>query len=128
MFGECKTFSGYSVNDIATAGEFYATVLGIRAEQNAMGLQLFLKEQHVFIYEKRDHQPATFTVLNFIVEDIDKAVEALIKADVTLERYDTLPAKQDDQGVLRGLAAGMGPDITWFKDPAGNILSVLQEA
>ncbi len=128
MFGEVRTFSGYSVGDISGARAFYETVLGIKVEQNEMGLQLFLSEQRVFIYEKAHHQPATFTVLNFIVEDIDKAVEALISAGVSLEHYDMLPAKQDDRGVLRGLAAGMGPDIAWFKDPAGNILSVLQEA
>lgn len=128
MFANTRTFSGYSVNDIVEAREFYEAVLGIRVEQNDMGLQLLLTNQRVFLYEKVDHQPATFTVLNFIVDNIDETIKALHDAGVRLERYDTLPARQDDSGVLRGLAAGMGPDIAWFKDPAGNILSVLQES
>ncbi|MEO5690888.1 MAG: VOC family protein, partial [Candidatus Saccharimonadales bacterium] len=85
MLGECKTFSGYSVNDIAIVRTFYESALGIKVEQNEMGLQLFLNNQHVYIYEKADHQPATFTVLNFIVENIDEAADTLVKAGITFE-------------------------------------------
>ncbi len=80
----------------------------------------------VFVYEKADHQPATFTVLNFYVDDINQAIDELVDKGVVFERYDSLPAPQDERGVLRGRAAGEGPDIAWFKDPAGNIFSVLQ--
>lgn len=128
MFGETRTFSGYSVDDISAARDFYEGVLGIIVEQDVMGLQLILKEQRVYIYEKQDHQPATFTVLNFVTDNITTAVSALTAAGIDMERYHTLPAKQDSQGILRGLSAGMGPDIAWFKDPAGNVLAVLQES
>ena len=83
----------------------------------------------VFIYEKPDHVPATFTVLNFVVADIDAAVDQLSGKGITFEHYDLgNGAVQDEKGILRGLAASMGPDIAWFKDPAGNILSILQDS
>ena len=82
----------------------------------------------LFIYSKDDHQPATFTVLNFAVSDIDQAVDELTKLGVTFERYDNMPGEQDDKGILRGRSVNQGPDIAWFKDPAGNILAVLQES
>ncbi len=88
-----------------------------------MGLGLQLPGGRVFIYPKDDHEPATFTVLNFEVADIDAAVAELEAAGVTLERYAGMP--QDEKGVMRGKATGNGPDIAWFTDPAGNILSVL---
>ena len=128
MLADCKSFSGYSVDNIETAREFYTTVLGLSAKQDEMGLQLNLKNQNVFIYEKLDHQPATFTVLNFVVDDISAIVDGLVEKGVSFERYDSLPAEQDERGVLRGIAAQMGPDIAWFKDPAGNVLSILQES
>ena len=128
MLSESNTFSGYSVDNIEAAREFYASLLGLNVAQDEMGLQLRLKNQHVFIYEKPDHQPATFTVLNFIVDHINDAVDKLKANGVVFERYDNLPAEQDERGVLRGLAAGMGSDIAWFKDPAGNVLSILQES
>lgn len=126
MLQSSDTFSGYSVNDIEAAKKFYKETLGLNVKQNEMGLELKLKDQSIFIYEKTDHQPASFTVLNFITEDINAKIDAMVEAGITFERYDSLPAQQDERGVLRGLAAKMGPDIAWFKDPAGNILGLLQ--
>lgn len=129
MLKECATFSGFSVQDVAAAKQFYADTLGLDVEENEMGLKLKLKNQEVFIYAKPDHQAATFTVLNFIVDDIDKTMEEMTANNVTFEKYDDIGgvAVPDEKGILRGLAAGMGPDIAWFKDPSGNILSILQE-
>jgi hypothetical protein len=85
--------------------------------------------QQIFIYPKPDHRPAEFTVLNIIVPDINVAIDELVGRGITFERYGdgTLPAEQDDRGVLRGKDAGMGPNIAWFKDPSGNILSLIEE-
>jgi hypothetical protein len=81
----------------------------------------------IFVYPKGDqHQPATFTVLNFVVNDIDETVDELTKNGVKFEKYKDFPFKQDEKGIARGIAAKQGPDIAWFKDPAGNVLSVLQ--
>jgi predicted enzyme related to lactoylglutathione lyase len=121
-------FSGISVDDISRAKEFYTQVLGLALDDETMGLQLKLPGGGaLFIYEKDGHQPATFTVLNFVVENIDEAVDELVKSGVTFERYDNMPNQQDEKGVARGLGTNQGPDIAWFKDPAGNILSVLQD-
>ncbi|HEY4160757.1 MAG TPA: VOC family protein [Candidatus Saccharimonadales bacterium] len=120
-------FSGFSVTDLGTAKQFYTQVLGLEAGDETMGLQLKLPGGgELFIYPKDDHQPATFTVLNFVVSDIDKAVDGLQKLGVSFERYDDLPGGQDEKGIARGRSAHQGPDIAWFKDPAGNILAVLQ--
>jgi predicted enzyme related to lactoylglutathione lyase len=122
-------FSGFSVNDLAAAKQFYTEVLGCSAE-DAMGdgLRLTLPGGTViWIYTKPNHQPATYTVLNFDVDDVEAAVDALAARGVTFERYDGMGFEQDEKGIARGLAAGKGPDIAWFKDPAGNILSVLQD-
>lgn len=128
MFTALSTFSGFSVNNIEEAKQFYTQVLGLPLEDDSMGLQLRLPNNvSLFIYAKDDHQPATFTVLNFVVKDIDEAVDELLQAGVTFEHYDTLPASQDEKGILRGRSANQGPDIAWFKDPAGNILSILQD-
>ncbi|HSW47559.1 MAG TPA: hypothetical protein VLG67_00615, partial [Candidatus Saccharimonadales bacterium] len=81
----------------------------------------------IFIYEKGDHQPATYTILNFVVTDIDKAVDELTEKGVNFEHYDSKEMKTDEKGIARGLSVNMGPDIAWFKDPAGNFLSVLQD-
>jgi predicted enzyme related to lactoylglutathione lyase len=128
MFEARAAFSGLSVNDIARAKEFYTEVLGFMLESEEMGLRLALPGGGtLFIYQKDDHTPATFTVLNIVVSDIDAAVEELAGRGVSFERYDDLPAPQDEKQILRGRSApGQGPDIAWFKDPAGNILSVLQ--
>lgn len=122
-------FSGLSVDDIGKAKQFYTEVIGLSIKSEDTGLELELPGgQSLFIYEKSDHQPATFTVLNFVVEDIDSAVDELVEGGVTFERYDGMPAEQDEKGILRGRSVNQGPDIAWFKDPAGNILSVLQSS
>jgi predicted enzyme related to lactoylglutathione lyase len=126
MFKDSTAFSGFSVNDMAAAKKFYSTTLGLEVVDGPMGLELKLAGGgRVFIYSKDDHVPATFTVLNFPVDDIEKAVEELTGEGVSFEHYDSMT---DEQGIARGIAAHRGPDIAWFKDPAGNILSVLQEA
>ena len=119
------SFSGFSVNDLAKAKDFYTKILGLTATEE-MGLQLQLPNGgKVFVYPKDNHQPATFTVLNFVVANIDEAVDELVKQGVTFEKYEGFV--QDEKGIARGLAAHKGPDIAWFKDPAGNILSVIQD-
>ena len=117
------SFSGFSVNDQAKALAFYRDTLGLEVEDTGMGLSLKLPGGNVFIYPKDDHAPATYTMLNLEVADIDVAVSELEAAGVTLERYPGMP--QDDRGVMRGKASGDGPDIAWFTDPAGNILAIL---
>lgn len=124
-----SAFSGVSVDDIAKARQFYTEIIGLSIKSENMGLELELPGTGtLFIYEKANHQPATFTVLNFVVADIDATVDELVGKGVSFERYDDMPAQQDEKGILRGLSANQGPDIAWFKDPAGNILSVLQDA
>ena len=120
-------FSGFSVDDLAKSNEFYTKILGLKVDDEGMGLRLHLPDGGtVFIYPKHDHQPATFTILNFVIENIDEAVDELKSRGVSFERYEGSP--QDEKGILRGRSQQMGPDIAWFKDPAGNILSVLQDA
>jgi catechol 2,3-dioxygenase-like lactoylglutathione lyase family enzyme len=119
-------YSGFSVDDLAKSNEFYTKTLGLKVDDEGMGLRLHLPEGGtVFIYPKQDHQPATFTILNFVVENIDEAVDELKSRGVSFERYEGPP--QDEKGILRGRSQQMGPDIAWFKDPSGNILSVLQD-
>jgi len=128
MFEPKATFSGFSVDDIEAAEQFYTQKLGLELVDDSMGLAFKLPAgAQLFIYAKDDHQPATFTVLNFVVADINAAVDALVGKGVVFERYDDMPGEQDERGIMRGLAANMGPDIAWFKDPAGNILAVLQD-
>ncbi|MEP7204586.1 MAG: VOC family protein [Candidatus Saccharibacteria bacterium] len=128
MFKESYAFSGFSVNDIEEAREFYGDVLGLDIVEDPMGLRIKLNGGNsIFVYQKDDHVPASYTVLNFPVEDIDMAVDTLIGQGVEPERYSDMPNAQDEKGILRGVAAGQGPDIGWFKDPAGNILSVLSD-
>lgn len=129
MFKESNAFYGISVDDLGKAKTFYSEVLGLELVDETMGLMYRLGSgSRFFVYDKPDHQPATFTVLNFRVDDIDAAVDALAEKGVTMEHYDLgNGAEQDEKGVLRGLNANMGPDIAWFKDPAGNVLSVVQE-
>ena len=125
-----NAFSGFSVDDLAAAKQFYIEQLGLQLGDESMGLQLKLPGGSVFIYEKPDHQPSTYTTLNFVVKNIDEAVDELVAKGVVFEKYGDMGggATQDEKGVLRGLAAHMGPDIAWFKDPAGNILAILQDA
>lgn len=128
MFQPTDTFSGFSVNSIAQARDFYIDKLGLTLASEDMGLDITLPGgAKLFIYEKPDHQPATFTVLNFVVGDIDEALASLQDKGIAFEHYDMGDMKQDEKGVLRGRSANMGPDIAWFKDPAGNVLSILQE-
>lgn len=127
MFQSSPVFSSFSVNDLNEARSFYQDTLGCTTAEDSMGLRLTFPNGHtIYIYQKDDHQPAAFTVLNFPVDSIDAAIDELIQRGVVLERYDVLPAPQDEKRVLRGKAAGMGPDIAWFKDPAGNVLAVLE--
>jgi len=119
-------FSGFSVKDIEATRVFYGETLGFAVRLNEMGiLDITLPGgAGVIAYPKADHVPATFTILNFVVDDIDTAVGELTAAGVAFEHYEGMPG-QDEKGVLRGKAANMGPDIAWFLDPSGNILSVL---
>jgi len=123
-----SSFSGFSVNDQKAAKEFYTNVLGLKLTDEKMGLMFELPGgAKVFVYEKPDHQAASYTVLNLVVEDIDKAVDELETAGVKMEHYDLgNGATPDEKGILRGKSSNMGPDIAWFKDPAGNILAILQ--
>jgi catechol 2,3-dioxygenase-like lactoylglutathione lyase family enzyme len=125
MFEPKTAFSGFSVNDLAKAQEFYMQTLGLQVVEEGVGLRLHLPGGGTaFAYPKDDHQPATFTLLDFVVDDIDEAVDELTSRGVSFERYADMP--QDEKGIMRGIAQNMGPDIAWFKDPAGNILAVLQ--
>ena len=125
MFGSTPAFSGLSVDDIAAARSFYADTLGLHVTDLDDGMiELTLAGgARVLIYEKPGHVPATFTVLNFTVEDIDSAVDGLAARGVQFERYEGFD--HDEKGIVRGMAVGRGPDIAWFTDPAGNILAVL---
>ena len=123
MLADAKTFSSFSSDDIARAKDFYAGTLGLEVEEQMSGLALHLGDGgEVFVYPKDDHVPATHTVLNFLVEDVDAAVERLSGAGIRFEQYEGELAT-DEKGIAR--APGGGPAIAWFKDPAGNILSVL---
>jgi catechol 2,3-dioxygenase-like lactoylglutathione lyase family enzyme len=125
MVKPVSAFSGFSVDDIDRAKAFYTEVLGLEVTDEMGGLRLQLPGgAQVYVYAKPDHQPAAYTALNFVVEDIDATVDALQQSGVTFERYDGM--HQDEKGIARGKQADMGPDIAWFKDPAGTILSVLQ--
>jgi predicted enzyme related to lactoylglutathione lyase len=125
MFANTKAYSGFAVDDLAKAREFYGETLGLRTsviseEGGVMSLDL-AGDRGTLVYQKPDFTPATYTILNFPVDDIDKAVDELAARGVRLERYDGF--EQDEKGISRG----EGPYIAWFKDPAGNVLSVLQE-
>jgi predicted enzyme related to lactoylglutathione lyase len=124
-----STFSGFSVDNLQKAKTFYRDTLGISiSEEEDMGFALQLPGgNQPFIYPKSDHMPATFTVLNFVVENIDKGIQSLENIGISLLKYDREDLPQDDKGVFRGLSKGIGPDIAWFEDPAGNVLAILQE-
>ena len=127
MFKDVHAFSGFSVNDIPKAKEFYGGTLGLDVAEFNGQLELKLGGgASVFVYPKDNHEAATFTILNFPVEDIDGIVDELKAHGVTFERYEGF--EQDDKDIARGIAAEQGPDIAWFKDPSGNILAVLQES
>ncbi|MDF2433513.1 MAG: hypothetical protein JWP44_3144 [Mucilaginibacter sp.] len=126
MFKDTKALSSFSVNDLQKAKEFYHELLGIEVRENSMGiLDLYLfGGNQIIVYPKPNHEPATFTILNFQVKDVEKTVDELIGRGITFEQYGG-DIKTDEKGIVR--SNGHGPDIAWFKDPAGNILSVLQE-
>lgn len=126
MLASSHAFSGFSVDDIPAARSFYADVLGLRVtEENGM-LTLHLAgeggERPVLVYPKPNHAPATFTILNFPVDDVEAAVDALTARGVVFERYEGTPGETDAKGVFRK----GGPLIAWFTDPAGNVLSVIE--
>ena len=122
MFENTKAFSGFAVDDIAAARTFYGQTLGLKTSEEHGLLTLHIAGgRDTLVYPKADHTPATYTILNFPVDDIDAAVDELTRAGVRFERYEGID--QDDKGIARG----DGPYIAWFKDPAGNILSVLQD-
>jgi catechol 2,3-dioxygenase-like lactoylglutathione lyase family enzyme len=121
MFESTKAFSGFAVDDVGKAREFYGDKLGLRtSEENGILTLHIAGGRDTIAYPKDDHTPADFTILNFPVEDIDTAVDELASRGVSFERYDAFD--QDEKGVWRG----GGPNIAWFKDPAGNVLSVLE--
>jgi predicted enzyme related to lactoylglutathione lyase len=126
MFANTEAFSGFAVPDLKQAKEFYGQTLGLNVseidEATALLRLHIAGSRDILVYEKADHTPATYTILNFPVDDIDQAVDSLTERGVTFERYDGF--EQDEKGIARG----EGPLIAWFTDPAGNILSVLQES
>ena len=125
MLGDSKAFSGFSAGDIQTAKKFYSETLGLDVSESHGLLTLRLTGgNNVLIYPKPNHVPATFTVLNFPVKDVDLAADELTKRGVRFEMYDLPNLKTDKKGIMRG----NGPTIAWFKDPAGNILSVIEQA
>ncbi len=127
MLKSDQAFSGFSVNDIAKAKAFYGQTLGLDVSDGPMGnLELKLGNgSHVLIYPKPNHEPATFTILNFPVDNIDDAVDELTRKGVKFQHYDSEYLKTDAKGIARG-GGDLGPNIAWFTDPAGNILSVLE--
>jgi catechol 2,3-dioxygenase-like lactoylglutathione lyase family enzyme len=125
MLAESKAFSGFAVDDLEQAARFYGETLGLNAQlldegPGLMNIHL-AGGRDTFVYLKADHEPANYTILNFPVDDIDAAVDDLTARGVSFERYEGMD--QDEKGIARG----PGPDIAWFKDPAGNILSVLRQ-
>jgi catechol 2,3-dioxygenase-like lactoylglutathione lyase family enzyme len=124
VFKDAKAFSSFSVNDIKKAREFYGEILGLGVTETEEGLELHLASGNtIFMYPKPNHTPASFTVLNFPVNNVEEAVDELVNAGLRLEHYE-LPELKTDK---RGIAKGPGMKIAWFKDPAGNILSVIEE-
>jgi catechol 2,3-dioxygenase-like lactoylglutathione lyase family enzyme len=123
MLNPNDAYSGFAVDDIPKARQFYAELLGLGVTESNGMLHLAIGGgRHVLVYPKPDHQPATFTILNFPVDDVEAAVDALTSAGVRFEHYDAPDLKTDARGIMRG----SGPAIAWFRDPASNILSVHQ--
>ena len=123
MFDTTKAFSGLSADNLDAAEAFYGGVLGLAVERNDAGMLVITLGSggRILVYPKRDHVPATFTVLNFPVADVHAAVADLVALGVTMQRYDGMP--QDADGVMRA----HGPEIAWFTDPAGNVISVVED-
>lgn len=124
MLADSQAFSSFSVDDLQKAKEFYGRTLGLEVSEAHGVLNLRLGGgTTILVYPKPDHSPATFTILNFPVDDVDKAVDELTQRGVRFEIYDLPDLKTDERGIFRN----DGPTIAWFKDPAGNILSALEE-
>ncbi|OLE38698.1 MAG: glyoxalase [Actinobacteria bacterium 13_1_20CM_3_68_9] len=125
MFADTKAYSGFAVDDLEKAQEFYGETLGLRTSvldsENGLLVLHLAGDRDTLVYRKPDYAPASYTILNFPVDDIDEAVDELAARGVSFESYDGF--EQDEKGISRG----NGPNIAWFKDPAGNILSVHQE-
>jgi catechol 2,3-dioxygenase-like lactoylglutathione lyase family enzyme len=126
IFKHTKAFSGFSVDDLQKAKIFYSEILGLEVTDSPMGLlELHIEGGNkIIVYLKPDHVPATFTILNFPVKNIDEAVNELTKKGVVFEQYEG-QIKTDEKGICHG--GDKGPNIAWFKDPAGNILSVIEQ-
>ena len=123
MLGNTKAFSGFSVNDLDAAQRFYGETLGVEVSENDAGLTLHIAgDRPILVYPKDNHEPATFTILNFPVDDVEGTVAGLTERGVEFERYEGTELETDEQGIFRG----GGPLIAWFKDPAGNVLSVIK--
>ncbi|MDP9189618.1 MAG: VOC family protein [Actinomycetota bacterium] len=125
MFEKTKAFSGFAVDDVPKAKEFYGETLGLNVVEESSG-DLILRlagDRDTLVYPKEGHTPAEYTILNFPVDDIEAAVDELAGRGVEFERYQGFD--QDEKGIVHGIDAGQGPDIAWFKDPAGNVLAVL---
>jgi len=122
IFKNTKAFSSFSVDNLEEAKKFYGQTLGVEVSESEEGLNLQIKGgNNVFIYPKPDHVPATFTVLNFVVDDVDRTVNELTKLGIRFQIYNKGELKTDDKGIFQGK-----PKIAWFKDPAGNFLSILE--
>lgn len=128
MFSAIDSFSGFSVDDLGAAQEFYSTKLGLEVEvEGEMGLRLILPSGgEVFVYGKPSHTPASFTILNFVVEDIDEAVDELNAVGVQTKIYSDDEFPTDEKGIARPTKPEWGPQIAWFRDPAANVLAVIQ--
>jgi catechol 2,3-dioxygenase-like lactoylglutathione lyase family enzyme len=123
IFKNTKAFSSFSVDDLEKAKKFYGQTLGLGVSESNEGLTLHLSgANEVFVYPKSDHTPATFTILNFLVDNIDQSVDHLTEQGIHFEIYNEGELKTDKKGICRGK-----PEIAWFKDPAGNFLSVLKD-
>ena len=123
MFGNTKAFSGFAVDDLEKAKQFYSETLGLEVtEENDLLTLHIAGDRPVLVYPKPNHTPASFTILNFPVDDIEAAVDQLAARGVDFERYEGTPIATDEKGIFRG----GGPLIAWFTDPAGNVLSVIE--
>jgi catechol 2,3-dioxygenase-like lactoylglutathione lyase family enzyme len=121
MFTNTKAFSGFAVDDIDKAREFYSETLGLKvSEENGLLTLEIAGDRPTLVYPRPDHKPAEYTILNFPVDDIEQAVDDLVSRGVDFERYEAFD--QDERGIMRDA----GPPIAWFKDPAGNVLSVIK--
>jgi catechol 2,3-dioxygenase-like lactoylglutathione lyase family enzyme len=125
MLADSKAFSGFSVNDVSDARKFYEATLGLRvSEDNGMLTLHIAGGRDILVYPKDDHTPASFTILNFPVDNVESAVDELTRRGVRFERYPGMDADMDEKGIFRG----GGPLIAWFTDPAGNVLSVIEDS